>query len=144
MLQLNILVYVSDFRVCFLIPWKSYKLCGKQQYLGHHLQFISKAVVQDGANFKPAECKWFSKNVSWKWYKSLCKMIRLHRHSCVKLLYPCLECDRWDAQDYMVNDKLVVFILKTFSYCTTSLYATRNIWCFQSVCSSRRVHLSYE
>jgi len=63
MFQLNVLVYVSDFRMYtyFLIPWKSYKLCGKQQYLDHHLQFITKAVVQDEAQFKPAESKWLSK-----------------------------------------------------------------------------------
>jgi len=61
MFQLDVLVYVSDFRMCFLIAWRSYKLYGKQQYLGHHLQYISKAVVQDEASFKPAESKWLSK-----------------------------------------------------------------------------------
>lgn len=48
------------------------------------------------------------------------------------------------VQNILVNDDLLLFILKTFSQYTRSLQATRNSWCFQAVCGSRTVCLSHQ
>jgi len=43
------------------------------------------------------------------------------------------------TQYFMVNDELLVPILKASAHCTHLLHATRNAWCFQSVWNSRTV-----
>jgi len=40
------------------------------------------------------------------------------------------------VQDFLVNDKFLLPILKAFTQCTCPLRTTQNIWCFQDVCSS--------
>ena len=51
---------------------------------------------------------------------------------------PCDECCGCACA------RLLLSILNAFAQCTRSLYATRNAWYFQSVCSSRTVCLSYQ
>ena len=41
------------------------------------------------------------------------------------------------AQHFVTNDELLITVLKAFVQCTSSIHATQNASCFQSLCSIR-------
>jgi len=47
------------------------------------------------------------------------------------------------AQDFVVNEFLLLFILKTFPQYTLYLYTDRKHWCFQSVFNNTNVCRSH-
>ena len=48
------------------------------------------------------------------------------------------------AQDFVLNDKILLLFLKAFAQCSRSVHATQITRSFQSVCSSRTVCHSYQ
>jgi hypothetical protein len=48
------------------------------------------------------------------------------------------------AQDFVLNDKLLLLFLKKFEQRSRSVHGAQNARCFQSVCSNKNASYSYQ